>query len=188
MVADRMVPPGQQALTAKPAEPGARPTLPEWRLGRWRVAVDVPHLLLVAAIGAWCAWFWYDSYTAAADIENLSLIEPVAILALLLCAALLFDCIHVRGTTSPGPPPTSDRKPLTPIFRVRLLGTMALLAVYVAIGPFAGFDIATFAYIFASLLFLGERRVWVLLLTPAIVCAIAIYCFNIILATPLPLF
>lgn len=47
--------------------------------------------------------------------------------------------------------------------------------------------LVSFAYILAMLLFLGERRILVLLLVPALFCAIAIYCFDTILATPLPL-
>ena len=37
------------------------------------------------------------------------------------------------------------------------------------------------------LLLLGERRILVLVLVPALFCAIVIYCFNTLLATPLPL-
>lgn len=64
---------------------------------------------------------------------------------------------------------------------------MALLAAYAAGGPLIGFDVATFAYLLAMLLFLGERRIVVLVLVPGLFCAIAIYCFGTLLATPLPL-
>jgi hypothetical protein len=188
LTSNSTAPARQEERRAEPREARARPGLPAFALAGWRVSVDVPHLLLVAAAAGWCGWFWFDSYAAAADIENLSLIEPTAIAALLLCAAILRDCIQIRRAEEPSGPPRLSRPPLEPTFRARLLGTMALLALYVAISPFSGFDIATFAYILATLFFLGERRVWVLVLTPAIVCVVAIYAFNTILATPLPLF
>jgi hypothetical protein len=166
-----------------PTEPEDRPPLPQFRLGRWRIAVDVPHLLFVTAIAGWCAWYWHDAWSAADDIQNLSLIEPTAILALLVYLLILPSCIKVSGAPVPSP-----RLPLAPDFRTRVIGAMALLALYVAGSVTIGFDVASFAYILATLAFLGERRIWVLLLAPTIFCLVAIYSFDTVLATPLPLF
>jgi hypothetical protein len=70
---------------------------------------------------------------------------------------------------------------------LKIAGTMALLAGLVIAGPLIGFDIASFAYILATLLLLGERRIIVLLLVPTLFCIVVIYCFDTILPIPLPL-
>ncbi len=115
-------------------------------------------------------------------MENLILIVPATVAALLFYAAIAAGCFHV--VTEPHPP---ERRPLEPGIGRKIAGTMALLAAYAACGPLIGFDVATFAYLLAMLLFLGERRIIILLLVPALFCGIVIYCFGTLLATPLPL-
>jgi hypothetical protein len=172
----------------KPQDDAAeRRKLPAFRLGGFSIAVDLPHLIFVTAMAGWCAWYWSDAYRASDDIENLSLIEPTAILALALYIFVLRDIISVRRVAAVQEPKLSPRKNIERSFLHRLLGTMALLAMYVGASLYVGFDITSFLYILLTLLFLGERRPLVLLLTPLIFCAVAIYCFNTILATPLPL-
>jgi hypothetical protein len=152
--------------------PASLPTFP-FR-GR-TIAVDVPHLAFATAIAVWCAWFCQDAWRAQRDVENLILIVPATIAA---------GCFRMVA----GPEQrVAPRKPLEPGIGVKIAGTMALLAAYAASGPLIGFDVATLAYILAMLLFLGERRITVLLLVPALFCAVAIYCFGTLLATPLPL-
>jgi hypothetical protein len=169
-------------------EPEDRPRLPQLRCGRWLIAVDIPHLLFVTAIAGWCAWYWLDAWMAAADIQNLSLIEPTAILAVVVYLLILPSCIRIRSAAHAAGPVLSPRPALVPAFRTRIIGAMLLLALYVAASVTIGFDVASFCYILATLLFLGERRIAVLLLASAGFCAVAIYCFDTILATPLPLF
>ena len=70
---------------------------------------------------------------------------------------------------------------------MKIAGTMALLAALVVAGPLVGFDVASFVYILGTLLLLGERRIAVLLLVPAVFCIVVVYCFNTILPIPLPL-
>ena len=64
---------------------------------------------------------------------------------------------------------------------------MALLGLYVATMTFVGFDVATFAYVLAELLLLGERRVWLLVVLPAVFVAVAITAFSVVLSNPIPL-
>ena len=149
------------------------------------IEVDLPHLAFATAIAAWCAWFCQDAWRAQRDVENLILIVPAAAAALLIYAAIAAGCFRRVASAEVQSQP---RKPLAPGAGLRIAGTMALLAAYATAGPLIGFDIATFAYILVMLLFLGERRIAVLLLVPILFCAIAIYCFATLLATPLPLF
>ena len=55
------------------------------------------------------------------------------------------------------------------------------------VAPQIGFDIASYLYVLAMLLFLGERRIIVLLLLPAAFAAVVIFGFGTLLDTPLPL-
>ncbi len=158
----------------------SRPVL---RVGPWHIAVDVPHLLFILGAAGWVVWYGLDALRGGITIQNLSLIAPCVVFALALALAIIASCFSFsRATPAPSP-----RAPLSGDFRRRIIGTMVLLTLYVAAAPYAGFDIATFIYVLATLAFLGERRPVVLLLIPAIFCAVAIYGFDIILQTPLPL-
>jgi hypothetical protein len=152
------------------------PSRPQLTIGGRTIAVDLPHLAFVTAIAAWCAWFCQDAWRAQKGVENLILIVPASAMAMI---------IHIVPPQDH--PPAAPRRPLAPGMASKIIGTMALLAAYVVCAPLFGFDVASFIYILTMLLLLGERRILVLVLVPALFCAIVIYCFNTLLATPLPL-
>src|SRR5258708_2079621 len=133
-------------------------------LGGSKIAVDVPHLAFVTAIVAWCLWFFRDTWLAQADVENLILIAPASIAAGLLYLFVAAGCFRIVGHTDD----FEARRPLGSGAGVKIAGTMALLAALVIAGPLVGFDVASFVYILATLLLLGERRIIVLLLVPAL--------------------
>jgi len=153
-------------------------------LGGSKIAVDVPHLAFVTAIVAWCVWFCRDAWLAQADVENLIMIVPAAVAAGILYVFVAGSCFSVVGHTDK----FETRRSLERGVGLKIAGTMALLAALVIAGPLIGFDIASFAYILATLLLLGERRIAALLLIPALFCIVVIYCFDTILPIPLPLF
>jgi hypothetical protein len=160
----------------------ARPTI---NISGRRIAIDLPHLAFATAIAGWSAWFFRDAWRSAPDIENLILIAPAATAAIILYGFVAAGCFQfVAGDAELEP----LRPPLAASITIKIAGSMALLAAFVIAGPLIGFDIASFVYIFTMMLFLGERRILVLLLVPLIFCIAAIYCFNAILSTPLPLF
>jgi hypothetical protein len=149
-----------------------------------KIAVDVPHLGFVSAITGWCAWFCRDAWLSQADVENLIMIVPAAAAAALLYVFVAAGCLRVVDATDV----SEMRRPLDRGIGAKIAGTMTLLAALVIAGPLIGFDVASFVYILATLLLLGERRIIVLLLVPALFCIVVIYCFNTILPIPLPLF
>lgn len=154
-------------------------------VGGRKIAVDVPHLALATGIATWCVWYCRDAWLAQADVENLIMIVPASLAALVLYIFVAADCFSVVGRTDDLS--TLSRRPLEKGVGIKLAGTMALLAAFVVAGPLIGFDVASFVYILATLMLLGERRLIVLLLVPSLFCLVAIYCFDMILATPLPL-
>jgi Tripartite tricarboxylate transporter TctB family len=159
--------------------------LSSFTIGPRTIVVDLPHLAFATAIAAWCVWFCQDAWRAQRDVENLIMILPASLLAVILYIFVAAGCVRI--VSAPAQHADPPRKPLDPGMATKIAGTMALLAAYVIAAPLIGFDLVSFAYILAMLLFLGERRIIVLLLVPALFCAIAIYCFDTILATPLPL-
>ena len=159
--------------------------LARFTLGSRTIVIDLPHLAFATAIAGWCIWFCQDAWRAQRDVENLIMILPASVLAVILYVFVAAGCVRIVG--GPGHDEASPRKPLSPGMAGKIAGTMALLSAYVIAAPLIGFDVVSFAYILAMLWFLGERRILVLLLVPALFCAIAIYCFDTILATPLPL-
>lgn len=161
------------------------PSRPQLTIGGRTIAVDLPHLAFVTAIAAWCAWFCQDAWRAQKGVENLILIVPASAMAMILYIVVAASCIHIVPPKDH--PPAAPRRPLAPGMASKIIGTMALLAAYVVCAPLFGFDVASFIYILTMLLLLGERRILVLVLVPALFCAIVIYCFNTLLATPLPL-
>ena len=160
-------------------------TQPTFNLSGRQIAIDLPHLAFATAIAGWCAWFLRDAWLSSPDVENMILIAPAGTAAIILYGFVAADCFHrVAGNAEPAP----LRPPLAAATGIKILGAMVLLAALVVAGPLVGFDIASFVYLFAMMLFLGERRILVLLLVPLLFCIAAIYCFNAILSTPLPLF
>ena len=159
----------------------ARPVI---HLAGRKIAVDVPHLALASGIAGWCAWFCWDAWRSSADVENLIMIVPVSAAAVIFYLFTLPGCFQLVETLDREKP----RKPLSAGVGLKITGSMALLAGFVVAGPLVGFDIASFFYMLAMMAFLGERRILMLLLVPLLFCGIAIYCFNNLLSTPLPLF
>lgn len=147
--------------------------------------VDWPHLAFATAIAAWCAWYCWDAWAATADVENLILIVPATVVALALYAVIVRGCIRARTSQHTASAPA--RKPLDRAIAWKIAGTMAMLAALAILGPLIGFDIATFIYVLAMLLLLGERRIAVLILVPLLFGIVEIYAFNSILAIPLPM-
>jgi hypothetical protein len=149
-----------------------------------RIAVDLPHLAFATTIAGWSVWYCRDAWLAQDTVVNLIFIVPATIAAVLVYASVAAGCVRAVGVSGEV---AAERRPLAPGMGRKIAGTMALLAIFVFAAPYIGFDVASFLYVLAMLLFLGERRVLVLVLLPLVFCTVAIYCFNTVLATPLPL-
>jgi hypothetical protein len=153
-------------------------------IARYHVVIDVPHLLVLLGIEAFCAWYLMDARAASTDVQNLLLIEPAAILAFIFFFFILRDIVKI----TPAAVSMAPRDPLASTMIRRIIGSMALLGLYVGAMPYAGFDVATAAYVFASLVLLGERRIFVLVIAPIVFTAITISVFKAVVSIPLPLF
>ncbi|MEW6674177.1 MAG: tripartite tricarboxylate transporter TctB family protein [Thermodesulfobacteriota bacterium] len=70
--------------------------------------------------------------------------------------------------------------------RMKLVLSVICLLVYILIMPYIGFVLATLLYVPAFILALGERRKWVLAVSPFLVTAMAVAVFGRFIAMPLP--
>jgi len=67
---------------------------------------------------------------------------------------------------------------------VVLCAVVTLAYIFVMQG--IGFALATFLYVLAFILVLGERRKWVLMISPVVVTALILVVFSRLIAMPLP--
>ncbi len=154
-----------------------------FKAGTRTVAVDLPHFLFLTALVGFCVWYFFDAYTVSDTLENLLLIEPAVVAAVILYFVILRDVIRVV----PDPAAlAAPRPPLSPLVRLRIFGGMALLIAYVASMGVIGFDLATVLYVAATLALLGERRPTVLVALPLIFGGLVVYAFRQMVTVPVP--
>ena len=149
-----------------------------------KIDIDVPHVAFATGIGCWTVWYCWDAWHANAAVENLILILPVSVIAIVLYLFVVAGSIRRIKT-----PQEENPTPLLRVSRktsIRIAGSMALLAAFVLTGPLIGFDVASFLYMLIMMAFLGERRPLLLVLVPLLFSVIVIYCFGTLLSTPLP--
>jgi len=155
---------------------------PERPLG---VRVDWGHLLLLIFICAVVIAYLLDARSVSLKVSNLALIEPAAIIALILAALVLPQCFK-RGTPVP-----EEEATAAPKESWRDLGKVAALAA--AFGAFAvsleavGFDVATFIFVALGLYLCGERRLWLIGLYSAVFTVVIVYGYQLLVPYPFPL-
>jgi hypothetical protein len=151
------------------------------------VRADIPNIAFATLIVAWVAWYCYDAWFANAAVENMILILPVSVAALILYGFVVASCFHrVIEASEKAVPRTEVENSVGRKKAVRVVGCMVLLSAFVLSGPYIGFDVSSFLFIFLMMLFLGERRIWMLAVIPLVFSTIVIYCFSHLLSTPLP--
>ncbi len=149
--------------------------------GSFRTRFAWGHLAFVAAVAVFCLWYWHDARRASDDVENLLLIQPAALVALLLCAVI------AAGSSGNGRPADDQTEGVPSSAREgRGIAVAVLLGLYVAAVIPMGFDLATFAFLAAAMYVLGERRLLVLVGYSAALALGMSYAFKSLLSVPVP--
>jgi putative tricarboxylic transport membrane protein len=157
-------------------------------------ATDWEHLGFLAALLAFIIWYLCDATLASPTFSNLILVAPVGMLAI-LCGVyiVVVEILGHRDAAGPSATASADSAPgASPArFRAGSVGTimllMAFFALFVAAMPYAGLDVATFAFIAATLWLLGERRpLFILSLAFGVAAAISIAALAL-LTFPIPM-
>ncbi|WP_114965057.1 tripartite tricarboxylate transporter TctB family protein [Alkalilacustris brevis] len=146
-----------------------------------RIVVMWGHLLLLAFIAGSILYYWLDARAVSLRPNNLILVQPTAILALLLVLAVVPQCFPrlseeeiERGT-----------EPLSHFARIG-----ALIASFTAFAlslETIGFDVATWLFMIVGLYICGERRWWLNLIFSTVFTVLLIYGYGAIIPFPFPL-
>lgn len=70
--------------------------------------------------------------------------------------------------------------------RLKVFLSILCLLFYVMVMPFIGFILSTLLFIFPFIFILGERRKWILVLSPLLVTGLIVLVFGKFIAMPLP--
>ena len=134
-----------------------------------------------------CSWYFFDAISASTHIENLLLICPAILLALVLFFVIVIQEINIRPSDSSSveaDKPLSNSGVRRP--EVRIVLFMALLGTYVITMPMIGFDRATFLFISLGLALQGEFRLKLLIGYSLVFAALITFAFKIMLSVPVP--
>jgi hypothetical protein len=143
--------------------------------GEGRLVVMWGHLALLALIGGVVIAYLLDARATSLRANNLLLVQPASILALILVALVVPQCFRRVA-------------PDAPAETLGDLGKVAALAA--AFGAFAisleivGFDVATFAFMVIGLYICGERRWWLNLAFSIVFTVLLIYGYGAIIPFP----
>jgi hypothetical protein len=150
-----------------------------------RRTVDWGHLALLLLICGVVIAYLLDARATSLKVNNLLLVEPAAIVALILAAMVLPQCFRRKEIDE------ADGEAAAPKESWLDLGKVAALAA--AFGAFAlsletvGFDVATFVFTALGIYICGERRVWLIALFSAAFTAGIVYGYQLLVPYPFPL-
>lgn len=167
-----------------------------------RLSVDWGHLTVLVVIAGATLWYNLDARAVSTDLNNLLLLQPVAIVTLLLCLFVAPQCFTFvtddqkplppartaesdagasEGAAAPPPTAGAEGRDLA-----KMLAMGGLLGLYVFSLGTIGFDVATFLFMVAAMVLCGERRPLALAAFPAAVTFVTIYGFKALMPYPMP--
>lgn len=142
------------------------------------------HFLLLCVIAAVVISYWLDARETSLKINNLLLVQPASIFALLVMA-LVLPQVFPRVPVKDVPDAEERRRELVNVGRVALLA--AAFGLFVFSLETIGFDVATFVFVAAGLFLCGERKAWVIGAYSAIFTVFVVYGYQALVPYPFPL-
>lgn len=150
---------------------------PAWPIGS---------VLFCVAMAACFIWYAADVALKARGATDWMMIVPAAALGVVaLLACIAEDLLANRRAVAEDVAPKDGKDDGQPDRPLRSIAFMVLLAIYVGCIPFAGFDLATFVFLAASMVVQGERIWWRCLGFSALVTVPVVYIFVNLLQVPL---
>lgn len=161
-----------------------------------KITAEWEHIAFITAIALITAFYLYDVVNVSMNRNNVILVLPLAILVLGLCVILLIKAVRIEtvtatkkvevSTESSADPETGEVKQ-TPANVLRALAMLVLLGAYVFTYPFLGLDVATFFFVFISLVLLGHRN-WFFVLTYSLIFTFVVIGGSLwLLSYPMPM-
>ncbi len=167
------------------------------RNGATRRVVDWGHLGFLAFMGVVVLAYLFDARAVSLKINNLLLVEPAAVIALVLIACVLPQCfkrppLDNSGTTSDvvaaADDPVVDQDSARQRRDLIKVGALAaLLGIFTVFLEEIGFDVATFLFMALGLVLCGERKWWLVLLFSAAFTLFVVYGYSTLVPYPFPM-
>jgi len=153
------------------------------------IEVDWGHLLLLLFIGGWIVTYLIDTRATSLSINNLLLVQPTAVIGLILCLVVLPQCFRqtspARAAVSPEELEAERRRELGELGKIALLA--AAFGAFVTSLETVGFDVACWLFTAIGLYICGERRLWLIALFTTIFTVLLIYGYRAMIPFPFPL-
>jgi hypothetical protein len=152
--------------------------------------VDWTHLVFITLIAAFVLWYWFDARSVSLSVNNLLLVQPLAIFALLMYLLIVPQCFRRADRVEEPEAPAVD-DPLAPALPTerKELGRVALLGVALGLLVLSlnllGFDIAIWLFALATMAICGERRPVPLAVYPLAVTLVTVYGFRALMPYPM---
>ena len=161
------------------------------RSGTGRRSIAWGHLAFLTFVSAVVIAYLFDARGVSLKVNNLLLVEPAAIIALILVACVLPQCFRRNDpptSTAPRDDPAVETQAANPRRELTRVGALAaLLGVFSVFIEQIGFDVATFLFIAIGLVICGERRVWVIALFSAAFTVFVVYGYSTLVPYPFPM-
>lgn len=151
----------------------------EGNTGGWVRRVAWGQLALVTALAGLALAYLIDARSVSLSVNNLLLVQPTAILVLVLWAVIAFGC--VRHGAEAEPASRADW-----LGRLRTVSMVAAFGLFILSLERIGYDIAMALFVGFGLFIGGERRPLWLVLFPLVFSAAVILGFRALVPYPFP--
>ena len=146
-----------------------------------RIVVMWGHLALLTVIGAVVVFYLLDARATSLRVNNLLLVQPAAVIALVLLGLVAVQCVRRVG-------PADEEEPSESLSDLGKVGALAAAFGALTLGlERVGFDVATFAFMVVALFICGERRWWLNLTFSTVFTLLLIYGYGAVIPFPFPL-
>lgn len=159
------------------------------RIGSRRYVVEWGHLLLVLGIAVVVVAYLLDARSVSLRTNNLLLVQPASLFALVLVAMVLPQCVRRADAAAAGEADDvgdkdpSQGDPSRAEF-ARFAALAGSLALFVLAMEWIGFDVGAWLFTAVGLFICGERRPLVLLLFPIVFATLVVLGFKSIIPFP----
>ena len=151
------------------------------QIGNWRIAADWGHIAFATVIAGITWWYFQDVTSTSMNRNNIILVYPLSLIILGLSGISIIKSIRIRREPRETGPaktqqdtlavaevekdgPQTNEQEQSPFDMLRALVLLMLLGGFVFSYSIIGLDVATFIFIVLSLLLLGYRRWWFVLI------------------------
>jgi hypothetical protein len=150
--------------------------------GTMKKRIDWGHLAILALIFTWVIWYWMDARKTSLDTENLFVLQPLILVALVLGALALPQVFRADKLPDELQPEDMNRAEFG-----RILALMVAYVLFVAAMFVVGFDFAVCIFSAVALYISGERRAWVMLVFSVLATVLIIKGYQLLVPYPMPM-